>query len=193
MISVVIPIYYKSSEIITKCFISVLDQQTHTEILVIENADGAGAARNEGLSKATGKYVLFLDGDCVLEPYSLFTMEALLENSDHAFVYGDYYRKGVWEGESYYRSKPFNHKALKLSNYISTMSLVRRKIAPQWDESLKRCNDWDYWLNICLQGYKGYYLNKPIFTAYYTKDDISMSGKEDYEKAKEIVRKKHGL
>jgi len=45
------------------------------EVLEICNGNGPGVARNEGLEKATGEYVVFVDGDDALKPDALIRLK----------------------------------------------------------------------------------------------------------------------
>jgi glycosyltransferase EpsJ len=94
VISVIIPIY-NVEKYLSKCIDSVLNQSyAHCEIILVDDGStdrsgeiadqyksmfpekitvvhqengGLGSARNTGLKRATGKYVLFLDSDDWLE------------------------------------------------------------------------------------------------------------------------------
>jgi len=65
-------------------------QQNYPQVILLrqENA-GAPAARNNGLKKATGEYVLFLDSDDLIEPNFFKSKILCLETNPHvAGVYG---------------------------------------------------------------------------------------------------------
>lgn len=110
--SVIIPVY-NTEQYLDECIQSVLDQtQTETEILLID--DGStdksyeimcsyatqyanvkvfhqenkklGAARNLGLEKATGKYILFLDSDDYIEKNCLKELFNCTEENHLDFV-----------------------------------------------------------------------------------------------------------
>ena len=214
---------FNKGHIIEKCLDALMEQQIPLEIIVINDCStdnsagvidkysdlctvithqcrkGACAARNTGLSKASGEYIIFIDGDMILSLNILIEMKQILDESDNvmAFVYGNYERFGDYSKifkKKLFKSKPFNLVQLCKGNYVTTTSLVRRDVVPLWDEKIERLNDWDFWLTICLKGYKGIYLPKTIFTAYYKAGDISISaagGDGEYTKWANMVAKKH--
>jgi glycosyltransferase involved in cell wall biosynthesis len=95
MISVVVTTWGKQPK---ACLQSVRAQNVVKEIIQIENGNGACAARNEGAAKATGEYIIFVDGDIMLMPGVLKKMADILEAlPEIAFVYGDYRRTGAWK------------------------------------------------------------------------------------------------
>jgi hypothetical protein len=51
----------------------------------------------------------------------------------------------------------------KRGNIVSTMSLVRKRDFPGFDESIRRLQDWDVWLTMLSQGKKGVHCGSVIF------------------------------
>lgn len=49
---------------------------------------GAAAARNHGVSVANGRYIVFLDGDDVLAPWSLTAYARMIENRKPTLIFG---------------------------------------------------------------------------------------------------------
>ncbi|MEV5907248.1 glycosyltransferase, partial [Streptomyces sp. NPDC052127] len=61
---------------------------------------GLSGARNTGMRAATGAYLLFLDGDDVLAPGALATLDArLTETGDVDVLYTEHERTPWWDGE----------------------------------------------------------------------------------------------
>lgn len=156
---------------------------------------GAPFSRNTGFTHSRGKYVMWVDGDTVLDSDMVERMEDVLDNDPYqSFVYCNHRREGVmnpiWQNKNF-RSKRFDFNELVRCNYIPTSSLVRRSVCPEWDTSLGRCQDWDFWLTICERGLKGYHIDRYLFTAHYSKGDISNRDMKDYEYWYRKVAKKH--
>ncbi len=235
MISVIIPLYNKKRTII-KTIQSILSQTyKDLEIIVVDDGStdnsldvivsiakqfrekiklfsgnghhGASWARNYGAHFAMGEYFFFCDADIILRPDALEKLKkALDENKDTAYGYGLFIRGWKMMG-----SRPFDEKELKKRNYISTMSLIRSKDFPGFDEKLNKFQDWDLWLTMLERGKKGIFVPIILFRSYTDKKGISkwfprffykipwqkfgikIKALEDYKKARGIIIRKHKL
>lgn len=156
-------------------------------------------ARNFGFSRMSSELVVFFDADNYMAPHFLETLYGGLA-SDGAvdFVYCD--RINFGEGDvSWYpepmgrwRAGPFDSVLLRERNYIDLASLLRARCFPGFDEALRRCQDWDLWLNIVLnQQGKGRYVAEPLF--YYRVHGASVSRREDRDRAVWTIRRKYRL
>lgn len=223
-VSIVIPAYNHQKEL--KRTVDSIENQTFKdyEIIVVDDGShlpivedpryklikksngGAPSARNRGLLEARGEYVIFWDADIVAKPEFLEKMVEVLDTKPEiTFVYSAHYF-----GAKKMHAKDFDVDALRKLNYIHSTSLLRRSEANQWDESLKKFQDWDYWLTLAEQGKKGYkipgYLFKvspggtmsswlPSFA--YEKPWSLLPGVrkrvQRYKKAFEVIKKKHNL
>jgi glycosyltransferase involved in cell wall biosynthesis len=65
-------------------------RKRHDFILITQESSGAGGARNTGINAAHGKYLLFMDSDDYLVPYSLDALLAYLAVSEDDVVQYDY-------------------------------------------------------------------------------------------------------
>lgn len=227
LVSIIIPVYnhqdaleralasiqkqtYKDVEVI------VVDDGSDPEILIFnfqfpikllrqENM-GAPVARNKGMELAKGDYVIFWDADVVAEPEMLGKMvHALEQNPEASFVYSNHYF-----GKKKMTGRVFDGDSLQKVNYIHSTSLIRRKDAVRWDESLKRFQDWDLWLTMADQGKSGVWIDEYLFRVdtggtmsswlpsfAYRKPWSLLPGIRErvrkYELSRDIVRKKHEL
>ena len=70
-----------------------IEHEEKTDIILLENEEnrGAGYSRNRGLNIARGKYLLFLDGDDMLEHNALEKLYSVGEKSDADIVIYNYY------------------------------------------------------------------------------------------------------
>ena len=85
----------------------------------------------------------------------------------------------------------YNAELLKRANFASTMSLIRVKDFPGFDESLKRFQDWDVWLTLAEQGKYGVHCGEIIFDTE-VRDGITQSG-PDLRESWEALKTKHNL
>lgn len=153
---------------------------------------GQSNARNLGVEKARGQYIVFLDADLGMRADMFRKMEQALEQNPKASIaYCHYNRMG--SRTDHVISEPWNADTLKHRNYISMISMVRAKDLPKppFDPMLKRYEDWDLWIRMMKAGKTGVLVNEALFTAFYHPGDLSGIGEsEDWYG---IVRKKHGL
>ncbi len=147
--------------------IRTLEGQTFTDFdtVVIWDRDRKGAnwARNEGFKRVATELVLFSDDDVEWRAFALEAMVAALDaHPEASYAYGTYI--SIVGGKAYTVSnREFNAEALRRSNFVSTMSILRARDFPGFDESLKRLQDWDLWLTLLDAGKVGVHCRRTIF------------------------------
>lgn len=153
-----------------------------------ETRRGQSRARNAGLHVLGTELVICLDADIEMCPDMLEALESALHADPGAsFAYCGHVRTGVMQGEI--GAPPWDPDALRLSNFVSTMSLARACHLPAgaFDEALHRFEDWDLWLRMAQAGRRGVPVNRPLFTARYERGDVSTG--EGKSAAEDRVRK----
>ena len=207
-ISVVIPTY-NYSQFILDAVESVLAQDVRDlEIILVDDGStdntsdiirpytdrvkyinqanaGLSAARNTGISHSNGEFILFLDADDVLGPYSITSQVAYLERNPAAFV-AVCENKLFREKDNNGKPKPFGTWALFRRNlpvhlcYFNIAPphafLFRRQaiIETGWfDEQLTACEDYDFWLRAAVRGFVPQYNDSAM--VYYRRHPASMS------------------
>lgn len=161
LVSIIIPVYKHEHKL--KLALASIKNQTYKNIEIIVEIDekhqGASVMRNRGFIKAKGDYIIFWDADIVAEPDMIEKMVNKLEkNPDKDFVYCNYYF-----GFKKMPAREFDLSALQENNYIHSTSLVRREVVVKWDESLKRFQDWDFWLTLSETEKQGIWLDEYLF------------------------------
>ena len=138
------------------------------------------------------EYIIFTDGDVTFNPKVFKAMKRALEASgpDIAYAYGHYTRRGYVSGR--FPSRSFNERELRLYNYISTMSLIKFPVLRDlfdkpFVEDEQRLQDWSLWLRLLNAGYKGMFVDRVIFSAYFAEKSISVRDQLDYEKWRQII------
>jgi len=165
---------------------------------------GLGAARNNAIKAARGKYILPLDCDNRIRPEYIYEGINVLNNHlGVAVVYGDaeYFgeKKGRWI------VGPFNLQNLMLNNYIDACAVFRKSV---WENlsgydvhmPIMGYEDWDLWLRFALAGQHFYYINKVLFdyrvlsasmsNSNGTPESLALSAYMD-EKYKDYLGKKY--
>ena len=166
-----------------------------TEIIVELGPGGASEKRNRGWRKAKQAFLFFCDDDIVLHQGVLHRLhQAIKDLPGHGLAYGHYrivHAGGhckVPDGEII-RAKPFDLKHLSDGNSISVMSLIRSSAFPGWDENLKSYIDWDCWLTMAEQGWRGVSVDAVLFEAHYLDQGISA---QNYRAASfAYIKRKH--
>ena len=149
-ISIVIPVYNTNRMRLERCIESVLAQEYQKfEIVVVDDGSscdnvefireicerdlriilytqenqGSGAARNLGVSKAKGDYILFLDSDDILSEYALGDAIQCLNQTEADMVVGQIHKEKETE-----RRKTFFEKAPLESTLLSTGNDIKEYI-----------------------------------------------------------------
>ncbi len=175
--------------------------------IIRQDNAGAPAARNTGFAASTSAYVIFWDADILAKPSMLAEMAVVLDtHPEIGFVYSDFYF-----GKKLMKAQPFSLASLQERNYIHSTTLVRKTDVVKWDETLKRFQDWDFWLTLAEKGIRGHYIKTPLCTAIPHRGGMSgwlpafayqspwkclpglASKVRAYETARSIVQKKHGI
>lgn len=150
------------------------DIPTHYPFLKIlwnKEPQGAGAARNLGISKARGKFVLFLDADDWLAPEAMALMlQAHTRTGSYAF--GDHVEVHA-DGRQYNRSiMPYDREAYRDQQIMhSVTALVPTAWAREvggFDPSLIGWEEYDFFMKLAVKGYCGVCISQPLF--YYRVD-----------------------
>lgn len=161
-------------------------------ILRLGENRGAAWARNIGMAHSIGENVIYLDGDIEMEPDMLAVMErALTAHQDRSLAYCHFDRAGSRKDPVV--SRPWDRELLERENYISMMSMIRRRDlpVPPFDPEIRRYMDWDLWLRMAKSGKQGVLIDRVLFRAFYAPEDLGGRGEslEWYRR----VRQKNGI
>lgn len=158
--------------------------------------EGLGKARNYGISKAKGIYILPLDSDNQL--IKNFSREAInvFEKKDevgviygHAEYFGD--KIGLWKVDKY------DLKKILYDNYIDACAIYRKKLVEKvggYDENMpfQGNEDWELWLAFGALDVKFYHLNKITFKYFVSSNSMIRSfTSEMHQFNKDYIFKKH--
>ena len=163
-----------SMEAETRQIIDALDWPG-TSVVRQDNA-GLPAARNSGIERAHGRYIVPLDADDRLLPEYLATLVAALDAEPRAAfahcwaeLFGDV--NWVWA------TRPYNPYTVLLSNSVLQTAMFRRSAWEEvggYDPTMTSGNeDWDLWLRFQERGHGQLQVRRALYR--YRKHGISMS------------------
>lgn len=196
-VSVIIPTIPTREQFLRERCLPSVQENDPAEVIVVTDPGNGSKKRNIGLSRAAGKYILFVDDDSILRPGCIGRMVSVLESAPWmSFVFSDYERFAIPGVESqapsgYFSAGLFDARRLRSGNYINTTSLIRREVCPKWDETLERFQDWDFWLTVVLAGGMGKNIPEPLYELWQI--DASVSNTVKANPYIEMIVAKHRL
>lgn len=158
--------------------------------------EGLGAARNNGIQLAKGKYILPLDSDNkVCAPYLSTAINILENNATISVVYSDVEFFGEKEGLSIVED--YNLQKLMFCNYIDACAVYRKEA---WvntggyatDMPAMGYEDWEMWLNFSFKGYQFYHLKEIGFKYRVVNNSmLRMISEQEQIKMHSYIEKKY--
>lgn len=128
---------------------------------------GLASARNYGIDKSMGDFILPLDSDNKLRPEFLFWANQIIEKYPEVnVIYGNAQRFG--ENDSFWDVGEFDKFKLLAGNYIDACAIIKKNIFNKfgkYDENMPHqgLEDWELWLRFSNNEVNFYYLNKITF------------------------------
>lgn len=161
--------------------------------IVNQNNKGLPSARNTGIKKSSGNYILFLDADDWIEKNSIELMLETLKRYNSDYVFCNTYLEGERNGE---QKRYYNFFEQLFLNNISYFMLIKKNVienAGCYDEKMTLgYEDWE--LNIRL-GKNGYFPEKvEEFLFHYNVSNSGMLNsvsKKKHATILEYIRTKH--
>ena len=157
--------------------------------VIFQSNTGLGQARNNGITKARGKYILPLDSDNKIKPEYLSKGIEVLESDEKV---GVVYGNALLFGDKIGTLRPgnFNMQLLMLRNYIDACALIRKSAFEEvgcYDNmKIMGLEDWDLWLRIAFAGYKFHYIDEIMFEYRVTEKSMIKKLNADIEKRNSI-------
>ena len=154
-------------------------------IVVNQNNQGLSAARNAGISRANGKYILPVDADDMIMPTFIEKAVKVLDSDKRIGIVGGLTEffgdiSGIYDLPKYKKSAILRYNCLVCS------CLFRRddwlKVGGYNVNMRLGSEDWDFWLSLIELGRKVYQFDEVLFK--YRKHGITMLGSMTDEQKK---------
>lgn len=165
--------------------------------LVRQENRGVAAARNVGVAAVRADLVAFCDADDMLLPSHLERALALV--APRTVVTTNAYwllPGGIDPGKvrhlGRFPAPEAQRAAILQQNFVSTMSIFPRALVDEigpFDETLRRAEDWDFWLRAVLAGYRVVHQPRPLALYRWTDDSLSAGVEEMDEAVRAVLRK----
>lgn len=202
VLSIIIPCY-NSAQTAEETFQSILDQHYDDwEALIVNDGSpdnieeialkwvekdkrfkyfkkengGLGTARNYGIKKANGKYILPLDSDNKIgKEYAKLAIDILEQDNSIGVVYGNPIYFGDKTGD--WIVGDFNLVKMASTNYIDACAIIRKEVFNTlgvYDTHMpyQGVEDWELWIRVTKSKFNFHYLNQSTF--YYRVTSNSM-------------------
>lgn len=156
---------------------------------------GLSAARNAGIARGRGRFVLPLDADNRLRPGFLEAgLEAFRSDPELGVVYGD---RQLFGGDTVrWVAPPFDLQRIAHGNFVDACALFRRDLWEDvggYEESLRGLEDWEMWLHAGSRGWRFRHLDLIAFDYRVRPDSLVMhciSGR-NWTRLTARIREKH--
>jgi glycosyltransferase involved in cell wall biosynthesis len=169
-----------SSDVKTRKILDELEQEGH--YVLTEPNRGLGAARNAGILRAKGEFILPLGSDNRLRDAYLNEGVSLLKNNIClGVVYADAEYFGDRTGRSHVQE--FDLLSMIRGNFIDTCALFRKKLWEEvggYDEQMPWTGweDWDFWLRVAYRQGTFVHLAKVGFDHCVRSDSFGLEAHE---------------
>ncbi len=144
--------------------------------VIHQDNKGLAEARNIGMARASGQFMLCLDADDYLHPEFLAKTLAVMGNSEKPGVVYCWTRHFGVRQDLFIPPSDIHLFWLLQRNLIHVTCLFSKDILEHiggFDENMHTGHeDWDFWIRVCLAGFGFTYVGEPLF--YYRKSFYSM-------------------
>lgn len=177
LISIIIPCY-NQDQYLDECLQSVSDQTyADWECIIVDDGsldstegvakhwtakdvrfqyckkenEGVSAARNFGIEKASGEWILPLDGDDKIGPkYLELASKEFQNNPDIIYSIGQYFG----DKNTVFASEPFNYQSFLMENQIFCSAFFKKsdweKVGGYDTEMKGGYEDWEFWIHLSI-------------------------------------------
>jgi len=186
MVSIIVPVWGTYKKYLPACLDSIKKQTyKNYEVIVVSNKRSLPSARNEGIRRAKGEWILPLDVDDTLHPEYL---EKTIGKGDIITTASNQ------NGKKYLPAEKITLQGMKETNIVIACSLFKKEVWKKvggYDETMKTgLEDWDFWLRAMIKGYKIEVVDEMLYN-YNKRPDGQISTMKNKVEAIAHLRSKH--
>ena len=174
----------------------VLHELSYEKTKVVHQSNqGLAQTRNNGAEMALGKYICYLDADDLIEPTYLEKTLRILESDESV---GSCYSwvRCFGDHESIWKTDDLDPFFLKKRCTSSSHSVIR---TDAWEKVKERngsgflskyngyFEDWVFWIDMVLCGYRGVVIREPLIRYRIHKDSLGATHKPGYERMLKVL------
>ncbi|MEX0928905.1 MAG: glycosyltransferase family A protein [Balneolales bacterium] len=165
-----------------KSTLNILKDINHPKIEILHKANGhVASARNYGIRRSTGEYILTLDADDQFEPDFLLKAIPILKNSPETGVITCYARMFDHMGNI----QPIRPLGGGIENFLATNNCMASALFRYrcWEDaggyhepynaSYKGFEDWDFWLSVLESGWRVHSIPEYLLRYRNTRNSLS--------------------
>eukprot|EP01080_Neovahlkampfia_damariscottae_P006011 gene6011-10013_t len=148
------------------------EKEDFIKLVMLKNNIGLPGARNIGIKNSNGKYLVFLDGDDLIEGNFLETLYWFLESNRNIDLVNTY--SIAFKNQNYLHKLKFQNSQIELlkRNLFPVTWMIRRNIMFNFDDTLKEgMEDWDFILNFYSRKYCAHTIEEYHFWYRFHKQD----------------------
>lgn len=162
-----------------------LKDQDGIRVIHKENS-GVSSTRNRAVKESYGEYILPLDADdMILNGYLKTCVNIIRQNPNISPVYCDTIHVGELQGLE--QRPEWSSEQLMKGPFIVNSSMYTKEAynyAGGYDENLQGWEDYDFWIRMSKEGYKGKRIPKGLFVYVHHEKDGSVSAQANKDPQK---------
>jgi teichuronic acid biosynthesis glycosyltransferase TuaG len=131
--------------------------------------EGTASARNLGIEKANGRYLVFLDSDDLLDPSFLEKQIRFLRNKQCSIATAGYRRLAPNSCTEFIPPLSTTYKTILNGNPVSCLTTIidLKKVGKHYfDVELLKCEDFYFWIKLLKIGHSPIYGNPEVLATY---------------------------